>query len=297
LRQIRETFRNRYKKWEIELPEKLDQYGVITKAGWHFTYIQEKLASGETVIHISSDHRMGGPNAYSIYQDGTTQSIESSQSGYAYDSKIPGDKERKQEIYYSKNRKIGAKHRVIGLGRNLKTSDLTTIISFREYEKEFSFSHESEIYHPNYQSNINFNQIQFKSLTHFFYYWKSQYHEDEDLAKRIINDEKVKLDFTQGVQRKRSFFNVFSNTEYEQLESNSKWNENRLRILLWGSIMKFQQNEKIGNELLKYHENRFIFNNQDNYWGSKSNVLGYVLTHTCYDLYYLKWKEPGDNNR
>jgi hypothetical protein len=59
--------------------------------------------------------------------------------------------------------------------------------------------------------------------------------------------------------------------------------------------MKFQQNEKLGNQLLKYYKHRYIFNNPEQFWGANNNVFGYVLTHTCYDLCYLKWKEPGDN--
>jgi len=108
----------------------------------------------------------------------------------------------------------------------------------------------------------------------------------------------LNVDFLKGVPKKKSFFNLFQNSNHDDIhDSNSKWEENKLRILLWGSIMKFYQNEYLGEQILKFHESRFIFSSKDKYWGQRQNVLGYVLTHTCYDIYYLRWKEPGDNNR
>ena len=61
-----------------------------------------------------------------------------------------------------------------------------------------------------------------------------------------------------------------------------------------GSILKFMQNKDLMNEILKFHEHKFIFDDNHNYWGANKNVLGYLLTHTCYDVYYLNWKDPND---
>lgn len=295
MEQIREIFKNKYKKWEIELPQILEDYGVINKAGWHFTYVIEILNTGQKVIHISSDHRMGGPNAYSIYEDGSTESILSGISGFAYDPKIPGDKENKQEIYFAKNRKVGATHRRMGLGRKLKTRDLTTIIEFREYDKEISFSNKSQIYHPNYPSPIKYNQIEYRSLSHFYHYWRFKLLNNKTESEKILEADNHKIDFVNGIVKNKSVFNFFKKNKSENILTNAVWEENKLRILLWGSIMKFDQNQELTNEIVKYFRHRFTFKDDVEYWGSKSNVLGYVLTHTCKDIYYLNWKEPGDN--
>lgn len=294
MKEIRNTFSERYKKWEVELPEEITDFGEVSKNGWHIRYALE-TKENEKVLHISSSHRMTSPGAYTIKENGEIENLPAGISGFAYNADIPGDRERKEEIYYSKNRKVGATHRLIGIGRNLKTTDLTTIIRFREYENEISFSSEKEIYHPNYPATIKLNLQNFKSLSHFYHYWKSKYTNESERAERIIKDDSLKIDFAKGIPRKKSIFNFFGATQYEADKTNSKWEENKLRILLWGSILKFEQNERLGNELLKHNEKRFIFETPLKYWGNKENVLGYVLTHTCYDLYYLKWKEPGDN--
>lgn len=296
MEKIRNTFSKKYKKWEVQLPKEIKDFGEINKNGWSIRYVLE-IRENEKVLHVSSSHRMTSPGAYTIDQNGEIENLPAGISGFTYNSEIPGDKELKQEIFYAKNRKVGATHRLIGIGRNLKTTDLTTIILFREYKHEFSFSNEKEIFHPNYPSTIKFNQIKFRSLSHFFHYWKSKYTNEFERADRIISDDRIEVDFVKGIRKKKSIFKLFSSIDYETNQSNKEWEENKLRILLWGSILKFEQNPELGNEMLKYNEKRFIFENPVKYWGNRENVLGYVLTHTCFDLFYLKWKEPGDNNR
>jgi len=172
LEKIRNTFKEYFKNWEIELPKKLEYYGIILKAGWHITYILEEKNEGETVVHISAAHRMTNTRNFTIKANGEIESIISGQSGYSYNSNIPGDKEKKEQLFYARNRKVGAMHRKMGMGRNLRTTDLTTIISFNEYKKTKSFDSTDNIYHPNYLTEIKFNQLTFASLSHFYHYWK-----------------------------------------------------------------------------------------------------------------------------
>jgi hypothetical protein len=293
MEEIRKTFKDYFKNWEIELPEQLEYYGVIQKAGWHIQYILEER-NDESVVHVSASHRMTNDRNFTIKQNGEIEYIISGQSGYSYNPDIPGDKEKQEQLFYARNRKVGATHRQMGMGSNLRTSDLTTIILFNEYKKTKSFSSINEIYHPNYLAEIKFNQIIFKSLSHFYHYWKLIFSDEMSQAKELAFDTKVEVDFINGFLKKESIFGFSNKTSENQINQTTKWEENKLRVLLWGSILKFTQNKSLMNEILKFHEYKFIFDNNHNYWGAENNVLGYLLTHTCYDVYHLNWQDPND---
>ena len=54
LKDIKNTFKDYFKNQEIELPERLEQYEIIIKAGWRITYLMEEKSESKTVVHIIS---------------------------------------------------------------------------------------------------------------------------------------------------------------------------------------------------------------------------------------------------
>jgi hypothetical protein len=104
---IIEAFRA-YFDHSVEIPLPLSEKGSIEddSTGWTISYVMNKDENGQPYLDFTANHRMTNSRHIRITHDGTVIGLETYQEFYAYDPKIEGDKEVKQQAYYEHNRKV-----------------------------------------------------------------------------------------------------------------------------------------------------------------------------------------------
>lgn len=110
---IDETFRDRYKHWELEIcdfKEISEGKFKLSDKGWNIRCI-----IGDEYIQFYATHRMTSDTHYRIYTDGTIKKLDAAREAYSWNPEVDGDREIKQQEYFEYNRKIGEMLKELGL--------------------------------------------------------------------------------------------------------------------------------------------------------------------------------------
>jgi hypothetical protein len=105
---IEERFAEYFAHWGTRLPEGAVQReapGIIQHAGWTIRYVFGTDAEGP-YLEFYATHRMTNDNRVRIHSSGETKELEALETMYAYDAKIPGDRERAARENRSRNLRI-----------------------------------------------------------------------------------------------------------------------------------------------------------------------------------------------
>ena len=105
---IEERFAEYFAHWGTRLPEGAVQReapGIIQHAGWTIRYVFGTDAEGP-YLEFYATHRMTNDSRVRIHSSGETKELEALETMYAFDAKIPGDRERAAQKNRSRNLRI-----------------------------------------------------------------------------------------------------------------------------------------------------------------------------------------------
>lgn len=102
------VFKEHFKNWDIELPIESIEAGSkdnIVKHGWSISFLFGKK-NGKEYLDYYAMHRMTNDSHVRIWESGTVTNLPAVFDVYGFNPDIPGDEEKKQQRYYSHNKKV-----------------------------------------------------------------------------------------------------------------------------------------------------------------------------------------------
>lgn len=106
MEKIREAFKEYFEGYDIELPEKIEKKGKISKGRWSITYVLTTDEEGKPALDFIADHPMSSMSHMRIRENGETVALESMRENYSYDAKIEGDEERARKEWQEHNDRV-----------------------------------------------------------------------------------------------------------------------------------------------------------------------------------------------
>ena len=105
---IEERFAELFATWDVRLPDgavERGEPGIIQQAGWTIRWV---FGSDDEGSHLEfyATNRMTSDRRMRISSSGETRELEALETMYAYDAKIPGDRERAARESRSRNIRI-----------------------------------------------------------------------------------------------------------------------------------------------------------------------------------------------
>ena len=114
---IEQRFAEYFANWDLRLPEgtvEREEPGVIQGGGWTIRYVFGTDAEGP-FLEFYATHRMTNDTRVRIYSSGEMKALEALETMYAYDAKIPGDRERAADESRRRNNRIAKELEDLGL--------------------------------------------------------------------------------------------------------------------------------------------------------------------------------------
>jgi ribA/ribD-fused uncharacterized protein len=275
-KKISEAFKRDNKHWNLQLPELKAEFGEFELPGaFGFSYCKKINKNGLEFIDFKTAHRMSSDDyiRYDLngeYSEPTGEIVRQS------DESI--NQAEFETITRFKN--ISFNHQF----NKLKNTD------FETNEYEFFWSNDSP-YSQWHKANFKLNNTEYSSAEQFMMAKKAELFGDEEIKKQILSTTNVRKQKELGRQVKNF--------------DESKWNENKIKIVYIANNLKFNQNEELKAELLET-QGKYIVEASpvDAIWGigvapedpkrfnrakwRGQNLLGKILTQLREDILTMK---------
>jgi hypothetical protein len=114
---VEERFARYFADRDIRLPDdavQLEAPGLIRQGGWTIRYVFGSDTEG-SYLEFYATHRTISDTRVRIYGSGETKELEALETMYAYDAKVPGDRERAARESRERNTRIAGELDALGL--------------------------------------------------------------------------------------------------------------------------------------------------------------------------------------
>ena len=118
-RRVADAFNARFDHWEsIRIAAEdvvIGNHRVLGGQGWHVRFRVDPDDGGHPSLQLYATHRMTNDSHVRIRSDGHVEDLDAIWEAYAYDAKVPGDRERAHDEYLRHNRAVADELRARGL--------------------------------------------------------------------------------------------------------------------------------------------------------------------------------------
>jgi len=273
---ISEAFKEDNKHWNLELPELISEFGEFELPGaFGYSYCKIINENGLERIDFRTAHRMTSDD-YITYD-----------SKGKYSEPLVGIIEQSNKSINEVTFEALTRLKNISFNHHfnkLKDFDLET----NEYE--FFWSNDSP-YLQWHKTNFRLNNVEYSSAEQFMMAKKAELFGDIEIKNQILS--------TNNVRKQKQLGRQVSNFD------ESKWNENKIKIVYIANNLKFSQNEELRTKLLETKDKYIVEASPvDAIWGigiapddprrfnrakwRGQNLLGKILTQLREDIITMK---------
>jgi len=115
MEKIRESFKNYFQAFGIELPEPIPSQGQLSINDWFIRYVLTQDEQQASCLDFYAHHPQTNPRHVRILRNGEVIALESFLDGFSFDPNIEGDKEAALKKFRKHNERVGEELRKKGL--------------------------------------------------------------------------------------------------------------------------------------------------------------------------------------